>query len=299
MKMDLISKIKTITNEKNIYLNEPMSKHTTFKTGGPADIFVVPETKEEIIELLKLDTPKTIIGNGSNILVKDGGIRGLVIKININNIEVKDDVICADAGCMIAKISQAACNNSLTGLEFACGIPGSFGGAIYMNAGAYGGEMKDVVIETEITDYDGNVSIIKDHEFGYRKSIFQNIDCVILSSKIQLKKGNKDEIKSQMDSYMRARNSKQPIDKPSAGSTFKRPKDNFAGKLIQDAGLKGFSIGDAMVSPLHSGFVINNGNATSKEILELIEHIRQKVNTEFGVMLEPEVRIIGEEIKDE
>lgn len=297
--MDLIEQIKTITNEKNIYINEPMSKHTSFKTGGPADIFVVPETKDEIIKFLKLDTPKTIIGNGSNLLVKDGGIRGLVIKIDIANYEVVDDMIIADAGCMIAKLSRIAMENSLSGLEFACGIPGTLGGAIYMNAGAYGGEIKDVVVETEIVDYNGNVSIIKEHDFGYRSSKFQNIECVILSSKIKLKHGNKEEIKNQIDEYMNARRTKQPIDKPSAGSTFKRPKDNFAAKLIQDAGLKGYSVGDAEVSNLHAGFVVNKGKATTKEIIELIKYIREKVNTEFGVMLEPEVRIIGEEKEDE
>lgn len=297
--MDLIEQIKTITNEKNIYINEPMSKHTSFKTGGPADIFVVPDSKEEIIKLLKLDIPKTIVGNGSNLLVRDGGIRGLVIKIDISNYEFVDDVLVADAGCMIAKLSRLAMENSLSGLEFACGIPGTLGGALYMNAGAYGGEMKDIVLETEVVDYNGNVFIITEHDFDYRKSVFQNMDCVILSSKLKLNHGNKEEIKKQIDEYMTSRRTKQPIDKPSAGSTFKRPKDNFAAKLIQDAGLKGYSVGEAEVSNLHAGFVINKGHATTKEIIELIKHIQAKVNTEFGVMLEPEVRIIGEEIKDE
>lgn len=298
--MDLIEQIKTITNEKNIFLNEPMSKHTSFKTGGPADVFVVPETKEEIIKLLSLDgVAKTIIGNGSNLLVKDGGIRGLVIKINISNFKIEDNIIEADAGCMIAKLSQIALQNSLTGLEFACGIPGTLGGAIYMNAGAYGNEMKDVITETQVVDYNGNVRIITKHDFDYRKSVFQNMDCVILSSKIKLQKGEKELIKARMDEIMTLRRQKQPIDKPSAGSTFKRPKDNFAGKLIQDAGLKGYSIGGAEVSDLHAGFIVNNGKATSKEILDLIKLVQDKVNTEFGVMLEPEVWIIGEEKKDE
>lgn len=297
MLMDLMEKIKTITNEKNIFINEPMSKHTTFKTGGPADIFVVPDSKNEILELLKLNVEKTIIGNGSNLLVKDGGIRGLVIKVATKNYEVKDNVIVADAGCSLALLSNIAYQNSLTGLEFACGIPGTLGGALVMNAGAYGGEIGNIVIETEVTDYNGNLFTIKDHEFGYRSSIFQKKEYVILSSKLQLAVGDKENIKSQMDSNMQSRKEKQPIDKPSAGSTFKRPKDNFAAKLIQDAGLKGYSIGDAMVSDLHSGFVINKGKATSKDILELIKHIQNKVNTEYGVMLEPEIRIIGEDSK--
>ncbi len=293
--MDLINEIKTITNEKNIKVNEPMSKHTSFKTGGPADVFVTPETKDEIVKLLKLDVKKTIIGNGSNILVKDGGIRGLVIKINTNNFKIENDIIYADAGCSLARLSRLAMENSLSGLEFACGIPGTLGGAIYMNAGAYGGEMKDVVVETEALDREGNIRIIKNHEFGYRSSCFQNNDLIIISSKLQLQHGDMNTIKEKMDENMSSRKQKQPIDKPNAGSTFKRPKDNFAAKLIQDAGLKGYSIGDAQVSDLHAGFIINKGNATSKDILELMKYVREKVNTEYGVMLEPEIKIIGED----
>ena len=272
-----------------------MSKHTSFKTGGPADVFVTPETKDEIVKLLKLDVKKTIIGNGSNILVKDGGIRGLVIKINTNNFKIEDDIVYADAGCSLARLSRLAMENSLSGLEFACGIPGTLGGAIYMNAGAYGGEMKDVVVETEALDREGNIHIIKDHEFGYRSSCFQNNDLIIISSKLQLQHGDMNTIKEKMDENMNARKQKQPIDKPNAGSTFKRPKDNFAAKLIQDAGLKGYSIGDAQVSDLHAGFIINKGNATSKDILELMKYVKKKVNTEYGVMLEPEIKIIGED----
>lgn len=293
--MDLINEIKAITNEKNIKVNELMSKHTSFKTGGPADIFVTPETKEELINLLKLDVDKTIIGSGSNILVKDGGIRGLVIKINTNNFKIEDDVIYADAGCALPRLSRVAMENSLSGLEFACGIPGTLGGAIYMNAGAYGGEMKDVVVETEALDRDGRIHIIKDHEFGYRNSCFQNNELIIISSKLQLQHGDKSAIKEKMDENMNARKQKQPIDKPNAGSTFKRPKDNFAAKLIQDAGLKGYSIGDAQVSELHAGFIINKGKATSKDILLLMKYVKEKVNAEYGVMLEPEIKILGED----
>ena len=293
--MDLINEIKAITNEKNIKVNEPMSKHTSFKTGGPADVFVTPETKDEIVKLLKLDVKKTIIGNGSNILVKDGGIRGLVIKINTNNFKIEDDIIYADAGCSLAKLSRLAMENYLSGLEFACGIPGTLGGAIYMDAGACGGEMEDVVIETVALDKEGKMHVIKDHEFGYRSSCFQDNDLIIISSKIQLQHGDMSAIKEKMDENMNARKQKQPIGKPNAGSTFKRPKDNFAAKLIQDAGLKGYSIGDAQVSDLHAGFIINKGNATSKDILELMKYVREKVNTEYGVMLEPEIKIIGED----
>jgi len=293
--MELIDKVKNITNEKNIYTNEPMSKHTSFQTGGPADIFVVPETKQEIIELLQLDAPITVIGNGSNLLVKDGGIRGIVIKVATKHYELQDNMITADAGCSLIKLSHIAFENSLSGLEFACGIPGSLGGALVMNAGAYGGEIGNLVLETEVCDYKGNISKITEHEFGYRSSIFQRKDFIILSSKLQLQHGDKEQIKTQMDSNMKARREKQPIDKHSAGSTFKRPKDNFAAKLIQDAGLKGYAVGDAMISDLHSGFVINNGKATSKEILALIRHVQERVNAEYGVMLEPEIRIIGED----
>ena len=293
--MDLINEIRAITDEKNIYINEPMSKHTTFRTGGPADILVVPETKQELLKLLKLNSPITIIGNGSNLLVKDGGIRGIVIKVATKNYEVNDDIIIAEAGCNLAKLSQIAYQNSLSGLEFACGIPGTLGGALVMNAGAYGGEIGNVVIETEVTDMKGNISVMTEHEFGYRSSIFQRENYIILSSKLKLIHGNKEQIKLQMESNMKARKEKQPIDKPSAGSTFKRPKDNFAAKLIQDAGLKGYSIGDAMVSDLHAGFVVNKGKATSKDILKLIKYVQEKVNAEYGVMLETEVRIIGEE----
>lgn len=293
--MDLIDQVKTITNEKNIYINEPMSNHTTFRTGGPADILVIPETTEEIIKLLKIETPKTIIGNGSNLLVKDGGIRGIVIKIATKNYEVINDTIIADAGCILAKLSNVACKNSLSGLEFACGIPGTLGGALVMNAGAYGGEMANIVVETKAVDYGGNLHTIVNHEFGYRDSIFQREKFVILSSKLKLVPSEIEIIKAQMDENMKARKEKQPIDKPSAGSTFKRPKDNFAAKLIQDAGLKGHSIGDAMVSDLHAGFIVNKGHATSREILELMKYVQDKVNTEYGVMLEPEIRIIGEE----
>ena len=295
--MELIEKIKTITNENNIFINEPMSKHTTFKTGGPADIFVIAETKEELINLLKIDAKKTLIGNGSNLLVKDGGIRGIVIKVAMKNYEIKDDVIIADSGCNLAKLSNIAYDNSLTGLEFACGIPGTLGGAIVMNAGAYGGEIGNLVIDTEVCDSHGNISTITEHEFGYRTSIFQRNDLIILSSRLQLKNGEQNEIKNKMEDNMKSRKEKQPIDKPSAGSTFKRPKDNFAAKLIQDAGLKGYTIGGAMVSDKHAGFIINKGNATSKDILLLIEYIQKKVNSEFGIDLEPEIKIIGEEVE--
>ena len=292
--MDLINEIKAITNEKNIKVNEPMSKHTSFKTGGPADVFVTPETKDEIVKLLKLDVKKTIIGNGSNILVKDGGIRGLVIKINTNNFKIEDDIIYADAGCSLAKLSRLAMENSLSGLEFACGIPGTLGGAIYMNAGAYGGEMKDVVVETEVLDREGNIHIIKDHEFGYRSSCFQNNDLIIISSKLQLQHGDMNTIKEKMDEYMQFRKEKQPIEYPNAGSTFKRGEDFVTAKLIDEAGLKGYKVGGAQVSEKHAGFIVNVDNATAKDVIELTDYIKEKIEEKFGKKINLEIQIIGE-----
>ena len=294
--MNILEQLKSITNEENIFVNEPMKKHTTFRAGGNADYLVTPTSKEEIIELLKIDIPKTVIGNGSNLLVKDGGIRGLVIQLSKNDrYTINENVIEAGSGIFVAKLSQLALKEGLTGLEFACGIPGTLGGAIYMNAGAYGGEMSNVVVETEFLKENGEIETITDHQFAYRKSIFQNMNGIILSSRLKLEKGNVDEIKSKMDEYKTARNTKQPINFPSAGSTFKRPEGYFAGKLIEDAGLKGYRIGGAEVSTLHAGFVINADNATSKDILELISCIQKTVNEKFGVNLETEVKIIGED----
>lgn len=293
---DILNKLSAITDEKNIHQNEPMKKHTTFRTGGPADIFVTPTSEEEMIECLKLDVSKTIIGNGSNLLVKDGGIRGLVIQTTkLNNIIVNGENILAESGAFLSKISNVAKDSSLTGIEFACGIPGTLGGAVAMNAGAYGGEMKDIILKTRYADANGNVFEITDHEFDYRKSFFTGKDYVILSSEIRLHKGIKNEIEDRMKELMNSRNSKQPVNMPSAGSTFKRPAGFFAGKLIEDSGLKGYSIGGASVSTLHAGFVLNNGGATSKDILDLIAYIQSKVYENYNVKLETEVKIIGED----
>lgn len=293
--MDLFESLSKITAKENIFVNEPMSKHTTFRTGGVADYLVIPQNKFEMIELLKLDIEKTIIGNGSNLLVKDGGIRGLVIKTTaLKNYRVEEDKIIAEAGILLSKLSNIAKDNSLTGLEFASGIPGTLGGAVMMNAGAYGGETANVVYETEYADVNGNVFITNEHEFGYRKSMFTDSKFTILESKLKLSRGDKEEITLKMKELLKSRNEKQPVNMPSAGSTFKRPEGYFAGKLIEDAGLKGYKIGGAEVSTLHAGFVINSGNATSKDILTLIKYIQDKVKNEFGVDLEPEVKIVGE-----
>ena len=293
---NIFEKLKLITKEENIFQDEPMKKHTTFRTGGPADFLVTPTSEKEMVECLKLDVKKTIIGNGSNLLVKDGGIRGLVIQTTkLNNIIVNNDKIRAESGAFLSRIASVAKDNSLTGFEFACGIPGTLGGAVAMNAGAYGGEMKDVVLKTRYADENGNVFEITNHEFDYRKSFFTGKDFIILASEIGLQNGNRQEIENKMKEYMTARNSKQPVNMPSAGSTFKRPVGFFAGKLIEDSGLKGYTIGGASVSTLHAGFIVNNGDATSKDILDLISYVQDKVYENYNVKLETEVKIIGED----
>lgn len=293
---DIFEELKLITKEENIFQNEPMKKHTTFRTGGPADFLVTPTSEKEMVECLKLDVKKTIIGNGSNLLVKDGGIRGLVIQTTkLNNITVDKDEIKAESGALLSRIANIAKDNSLTGFEFACGIPGTIGGAVAMNAGAYGGEMKDVILRTRYADENGNVFEITNHEFDYRKSFFTGKNLIILASEIGLQNGDKEEIENKMKEYMTARNSKQPVNMPSAGSTFKRPVGFFAGKLIEDSGLKGYTIGGASVSTLHAGFIVNNGDATSKDILDLISYVQDKVYENYSVKLETEVKIIGED----
>ncbi len=287
--------------KERIKFNEPMSNHTSFKTGGNADIFLTPATKEEIVfcieKCIEEKIPYTIIGNGSNLLVRDKGIRGAVIQIgnNYGNIMKNDEIITVQSGAMLSKIGNYALENSLEGFEFASGIPGTLGGALTMNAGAYGGEMKDIV-ETVTAYKDGNVIELKNKDclFGYRTSLFLKGKYVLLKANIKLKKGIYKEIEKKMKDLMNRRIEKQPLNLPSAGSTFKRPEGYFAGKLIMDSGLKGFSIGGAQVSEKHCGFIVNKGGASSKDIEELIEYVKNNVYSKFNVMLETEVRIIGE-----
>ena len=288
-----------------VFRNEPMSKHTSFKTGGNADFFIKPTNVEEIQYLIELSKnekiPLTIMGNGTNLLVKDGGVRGIVIKANLQNVEVEkandEVVITAGAGVPLTKISKMAKENSATGLEFAVGIPGSLGGAVRMNAGAYGSEMKEVVATTTFIDYDGNVKKIsnKQHEFEYRNSVFSKIDGVILETQLKLPIGNKEQIEHTMQENTKSRIEKQPMDKPNAGSTFKRGNGFITAKLIDECGLKGYQIGGAKVSTKHAGFIVNDGGATAKDILELSNHIKQEVNKKFNVDLELEIQVIGEE----
>jgi UDP-N-acetylmuramate dehydrogenase len=282
--------------------NEPMKNHTTFKIGGPADMYVSVGSVDELSSLIKLaketKTPYTVIGNGSNILVGDNGIRGLVIEIgsNLAYCETDDDKIYAQAGTLLSKIASLAASNSLSGMEEISGIPGTLGGAIYMNAGAYGGEIKNVIKNVTYVDSDGEIITVTGDEcnFGYRQSIFTDGQKFIVSSELELKKDDKSAISERMADFRKRRCDKQPLTYPSAGSTFKRPEGYFAGALIEQAGLKGYSIGDATVSDLHAGFVINCGDATAKDVLDLISHIQKTVYDKFGVKLEPEVRILGE-----
>ena len=299
---DILGKLQDIVGSDNIVSDEPMRKHTTFRIGGNADIFVRPESKEQIAEILRLcrkqDVPYFILGNGSNLLVGDRGFRGVVINImdNMNDIKVDGGIIKAQAGAMLIKVSRAARDNSLTGLEFVSGIPGTIGGAIYMNAGAYGGEMKDVVTQVTAMDAEGEIYTFgtDELEFSYRHSVIQQRDLIVLDVTMKLAAGDQKIIDDRMSELAVARRTKQPLEYPSAGSTFKRPEGYFAGKLIMDAGLRGYRVGDAQVSEKHCGFVVNRGNATADDVIKLIDDVKAKVSEEYDVVLEPEVRMIGE-----
>jgi len=290
--------INSLSKETKILLNEPMKNHTSFKIGGPADILIMPATIDDVKKVIDYakDMPLYIIGNGSNLLVNDEGIKGIVLKIStcLNDVEVKEDCIVAGAGATLAFVSNVAKKYSLTGMEWACGIPGSIGGAVYMNAGAYGGEMKDIVVETTYINENNEICVINSevHNFSYRKSVFTNTKNVILQTKLKLQKGNQQEIEEKMKELLEQRRIKQPLEYPSAGSTFKRPEGYYVGKIIDELGLKGYTIGGAQVSEKHGGFIINKGNATAKDVKDLIEYIVNKVKEEYNIELEPEVKMI-------
>ena len=302
MNLNFYDKLTEYIEEKRIYKDEPMRKHTTFRIGGNADYFVVPKTEEEIRNVIRLckeeRMPYYILGNGSNLLVSDKGYRGVIIEIckKMNEICVEGNFLKVQAGALLSKVGSAALDAGLAGFEFASGIPGTMGGAVFMNAGAYGGEMKDILTEVTVLDENNEVRVLKKEELelGYRTSIVAKKGYVVLSAKVELKKGDQMEIRERMNELKVQRTTKQPLEYPSAGSTFKRPEGYFAGKLIADAGLRGFQVGGAQVSEKHCGFVINKENATSADIVELMRQIIERVQTEFGVKLEPEVKKLGE-----
>ncbi|MBQ9550697.1 MAG: UDP-N-acetylmuramate dehydrogenase [Lachnospiraceae bacterium] len=302
MNKDIFDLIGDILPKERIRKNEPMNVHTTFRTGGNADLFLMPENASQLSKLIKCFRDEKedffIIGNGSNLLVSDRGFRGVIIQIteNFSGTEVKDLEIKAGAGALLSKIADTALKNSLTGFEFASGIPGTAGGAMVMNAGAYGGEMKDVVKEVEVLDREGSYLTLQneDMDFSYRNSAVREKGYIVLNVTFSLEKGDSESISSKMKELAEKRREKQPLEYPSAGSTFKRPEGNFAGKLIMEAGLRGFTIGGARVSEKHCGFVVNAGGATSDDIYNLIKEVQQKVRENSGIMLEPEVLMIGE-----
>lgn len=300
--MEKYKGLEEILSKDSIKYNEPMKKHTTMKVGGPCDCMVEPSSIEEIqkvLEYVKENNIKYyIIGNGSNLLVKDEGVHALIIKIanKFSGFEVNGEYIKAYSGCSVPKLSQIAKENSLSGLEFACGIPGSVGGGIRMNAGAYGSEMVNVVEKVGFLDENGNLKEIdgKDAHFTYRHSMFvDNPQYVVVYAIYKLVKGNKEEISKIMEENMNSRKQKQPIEYPNFGSVFKRPEGYFVGKLVDDCGLKGYKIGGAQVSTKHSGFMINAGDATCKDVLDLIEYVKEKVYEKFNVKLQEEVVILG------
>lgn len=300
--MDLYKELCAAAGAENVLANEPMSRHTTFRIGGPADYFVTASCADEIREIigscLRNSVPYYIMGNGSDLLVGDRGFRGVIIQIfkKMNKIRVEGERIFVQAGALLSKTAAAACEASLTGMEFASGIPGTMGGALRMNAGAYGGEMKHIVESADILTTDGEVKTLSVGELGlgYRTSVISRNDYVALEAVLKLQKGDREAIRARMDELKEKRVEKQPLEYGSAGSTFKRPEGYFAGKLIEDAGLRGYRVGDAQVSEKHCGFVINRGGATAAEVAQLMEDVADRVEQKFGVRLEPEVKKIGE-----
>ena len=302
MNLDFYNQLINCIDEERVLVDEPMKQHTTFRVGGNADYFVMPQSAEEVKNIVALckeaDMPYYILGNGSNLLVGDKGYRGVIIQIykEMNHIRIDGDKVIAQAGALLSRVGTATLEAELTGFEFAAGIPGTVGGAVFMNAGAYGGEMKDIIANATVLTQDGDIVTInkEDLELGYRTSVIAKKGYVVLEAEYQLQKGDKEAIRARMDELKVQRVTKQPLEYPSAGSTFKRPEGYFAGKLIQDAGLRGFQVGGAQVSEKHCGFVINKDQATAADIQELMRQVSDKVMQEFGVKLEPEVKTLGE-----
>lgn len=300
----IIEKSNLKIKKENILFNEPMKKHTAFKIGGPADTFIKVDSIEDLKEILKLsknnNIPINIIGNGSNLLVTDKGIRGIVLKIDLKNLEIKEKdnkiEIVADSGVPLGLLAQKLLKEEITGFEELSGIPGTIGGAVIMNAGAHGKELKDILKKVTAMDYNGNIHEFTNEEclFSYRNSRFQKEKYIILQATLELEKGNSIEIKEKMDEYMQFRKEKQPIEYPNAGSTFKRGEDFVTAKLIDEAGLKGYKVGGAQVSEKHAGFIVNVDNATAKDVIELTDYIKEKIEEKFGKKINLEIQIIGE-----
>ena len=299
----VLSDLKKVIPEENIKINEPMSKHTSFKTGGPAEIYIIGKTLEQIQAVLKYSNQNNIqlyiIGNGSNLLVSDEGIKGIVLKIAVDNIETLESdfgvLVKAGAGVKIMALAQILKKDGIAGFEELAGIPGTMGGANYMNAGAYGKELKDIIVSTKaINKETGEIETLKneEQELNYRSSIFKNRKYIIIETMLNLQKGIPEEIERKMNDFLNQRKEKQPIEYPSAGSTFKRGEKFITAKLIDECGLKGYQIGGAQISEKHAGFIINKNNATSKDILDLIKYTKKKVFEKFGVQIEEEVEII-------
>ncbi|WP_199738083.1 UDP-N-acetylmuramate dehydrogenase [Falsibacillus albus] len=300
---EIHQKLSTIVRPENLKIDELIRNHTYTKLGGKADFFITPTTYEEVQGVVKFamqeKVPFTLIGNGSNLIVKDGGIRGIVLNLkNFNQISAKGNQVIAQSGARIIDASRHALDQNLSGLEFACGIPGTVGGALFMNAGAYGGEIKDVLESAIVVDKNGELinRAAEDFDLSYRTSNIPDNGDIVLEATFTLKPGNYEDIKAIMDDLTFKRESKQPLEYPSCGSVFKRPPGLFAGKLIQDSNLQGTSIGGAEVSTKHAGFIVNKNNATAEEYISLIRHVQKTVKEKFDVELEREVRIIGEDL---
>ena len=302
MDQKIIERFSNLLGNEKVRINEPMNRHTTFRIGGPADYFLLPSSSEEVKGILEICKEESlqyfILGNGSNLLVSDEGYRGVIIQLyrNYGGLTVEGTEIRAGAGVLLSQIAATARNESLTGFEFAGGIPGTLGGAVVMNAGAYGGELKDVLKEAVVMDREGNIFTVPVEKLamGYRTSLVKTAGYLVLEAVIFLKKGSQEEIRDTMKDLADRRISKQPLEYPSAGSTFKRPEGYFAGKLIMDAGLRGYQVGGAQVSEKHCGFVINKGNATAADVCRLMADVQAKVQEQFGVTLEPEVKFLGD-----
>ena len=291
-----------IVAEDRVLEQEPRARHTTFRIGGPADYFVELESIDEVKVAVRIcqeeNLPWFVLGRGSNLLVSDQGYRGVILSIykGFQKVEIDGEILTVQAGTLLTTLSGKALDASLAGMEFASGIPGTVGGAVVMNAGAYGGEMKDIVRQVTVLDQEGIVRTLTGEEmqFGYRTSLAKKKGYIVLETVLELQHGQKEEIRERMQGLKAKRIAKQPLEYPSAGSTFKRPEGYFAGKLIMDAGLRGAHVGDAQVSEKHCGFVVNTGHATAADVRELMRQIQEKVQEQFGVRLEPEVRFLGE-----